>query len=415
MKKFHKFFITLILLGLGCVVNLYAAESVVNVFLSPNENATPIATVRNSYESLSDERAVMDEALSLNDWRVATWNGTLRGYVIEGSSNKQLTLPAGAMVYQSPSLESEVITMVDANDERDENFHVVDVQNNWEVVEFQKPIRVYLKTAPESAQITHPAQVSQASQISQASQNTVQPDVATVVSSPATTHTTHATQTAHTAPTAHTSHASSVPSNGSEIIDLESGNNWVVASSDGSTHSWRNQPVPSSEDVTTAAEVVTVNESDPKWTGTSSNVTMHANELVLENEAENRVIAITTQADSSEVCEPEVCEKPVMRKRVLPPIDQDPLVRRCAAPVASANRSLSGKLIKSSLLCCMMECGSHYELVDNRCRTLAYLDLSDVNDICHYLNKCVVVQGPVCCKRPSAPLTMKVKLIRIVR
>jgi hypothetical protein len=397
MKRIRKA-IAFILLNLGCVLVLGAAESATRIYLTPGDSIPLLVAEGEHMNELTDVKPMMDSELREQGWMMGTWNGATKGYVFEGSATKQLTLPAGTMVYLEPTLESTVITMVDTNDERNETFRVTGVQQDWEVVEFQKPMRVYWKNEPQvvhhdsetaavpQAESTQLAESGDAMQMELADANAV----------------------------ALSDESSSVEENAEHAdgsTDVESSVYQEVSDVDGAE-------LALVDATQTQSPTATVDELNVVQVAATDDSVFDGPVVEAVEVTDDSVLA-TDCAQGEEVFVADVSEESKepapTEKKMLPPVEKDPLARKTPAVAASANRQLTGKIVKSSLLSSVLEHNNQYELRDKTNKTLAYLDMSGVNDVYRYLDHNVVVNGSVTCKRPSAPLTMKVKLIRIVR
>ncbi len=371
-RLYHFSFLTLrlgFLLNAGWV--LAEEEQRIPVYLAPDDSMPALVFVSSGEAQLANSSSVVDDQLAAEGWRTTTWAGPLMGYVPAGSSNKQLTLNAGTIVYQEPALDSAVIVMVDDKDERESAFQVVGLEDDWEIVSFNRSLQVYFK---------NPNAEKNGDFLSSNSSTSEKPAL-------------------------------------TGTVTIQNG--WVVASSEVS--------IPEEQvsqdllkDATASSALSDSNASDTALSVNSKDINALWEPVDSEHltpSETSTTLDNSTSAESSVV--EEECPEPMPVKRPLPPIDQDPLARQAPKTLPSPAclmRQLNGVLVKCPITIGLCQ-AYPYALKDCYGRTIAYLKLCDMSpvDICKYLNRPVIVKGIVNRTSPGKPLTMEAKVIRLRR
>jgi len=136
-----------ILLIFSTMTSSIALLGQVDLYLEPQINGDPIATVPMTNSNLSESSPVLDSVAAAEGWRWAEYNTTLVGYIPDRKIGKDLFPVDGAFIHLRASDESPVLTTVNTGDE----IEILDT-GAWWTVEFSKPIPVYFQ-APSATQV----------------------------------------------------------------------------------------------------------------------------------------------------------------------------------------------------------------------------------------------------------------------
>ncbi len=113
------------------------AESV-NLYLLPDETLDPLATLSADDVRLTEDKAVLDEAMRDLGWHWMEYTFTYTGFVENSSIGKDLEVAVGALVRLNPDLDSPVIATVEEGD----NATFIRA-NDWAEILITKAMPVY--------------------------------------------------------------------------------------------------------------------------------------------------------------------------------------------------------------------------------------------------------------------------------
>ncbi len=122
------------------------AQEELPVFLEPDSNLTPIATLDPTQIDMIDTLPVLDANLAAQGWMFTEYFGTFVGFVDPETVTKSLGLTANTPVYLRPDRNSPVLALIQENDP----VEIIRVGTDWTEVEFKKLVPVYFQIPQET-------------------------------------------------------------------------------------------------------------------------------------------------------------------------------------------------------------------------------------------------------------------------